>query len=143
MTKGKIFLSYRRDDSEAETRTIQIALVQSGYDVFIDRIGIQPGDRWKDKIKNALRDSSIVISVIGDKWLTSSDLDGRRRIDGDEDWVRFELGTALETDKTIIPLLINKAQMPAPKSLPDNLRNYQAGKPSPVHKKTGRMTLRI
>lgn len=129
MPKANVFLSYRREDSEAETRNIRVALEQGGHKVFMDRTGIQAGERWPDEIRNALKNANIVIVVIGEKWLTCSYTDGRRRIDGEEDWVRLEIKTALQTNKTIIPILINRATMPSAQSLPEDLKelsNWQA-----------------
>ena len=95
----------------------------------MDKTGIQKGDRWPDEIKNALINADIVIVVIGETWLTCHEADGRRRIDGEEDWVRRKLRQALQANKKIIPVLVNDATIPSPKSLPDDLKelpNLQA-----------------
>ena len=126
MTRANIFLSYRRDDSESETRNIQKELEAAGHNVFMDRTGIELGEKWPHKISKALENSNIVIAVIGNTWLTTQYPDGRRRIDGEEDWVRLELRMALEQKKSIIPVLINKASMPGPKSLPEDLRKLSS-----------------
>src|SRR5215213_1938389 len=129
MTPANIFLSYRRDDSESETRLIEKVLKDSGHNVFMDRTEIELGERWPDKIKKSLENSNLVIVVIGNKWLTTDYADGRRRIDGEDDWVRIELRMALQKNKTIIPVLVNRAAMPDSRSLPDDLKdlpNWQA-----------------
>jgi len=122
MTKANIFLSYRRDDSVSETRNIRDALEHSGHNVFMDKTSIELGKKWPDEIRMALENSEIVIAIIGNKWLTANNPDGRRRIDGENDWVRLELKTALQKNKTIIPILINWATMPSLESLPDDLK---------------------
>jgi septum formation protein len=126
MTTTSIFLSYRREDSEPETRIIQKTLKEAGHNVFMDRTGIELGEKWPYKIRKALENSNIVIAVIGDTWLTTQYPDGRRRIDGEEDWVRLELRMALDQNKTVIPVLINRASMPTPKSLPEDLKELSS-----------------
>ena len=118
----KVFLSYRREDSEAETRNILLSLQRLGNeDVFMDRTSLEPGSRWPDKIRDALERATIVLVIIGPRWLTSLSQDGRRRIDSKEDWVHLELKIAIEKNKTIVPVLVNGAKMPSAMSLPDNL----------------------
>jgi hypothetical protein len=124
MPKAIIFLNYRREDSESETRNIRISLDQAGYNTFMDQRNIHAGDRWPDEIKNSLNSADIVVSVIGKNWLTCHDDFGRRRIDGTHDWVRLELKTVLHTDKKVIPVLVNGAIMPPQDSLPDDLKEF-------------------
>ena len=47
---------------------------------------------------------------------------GLRRLDDPDDWVRTELAASLAADGvTVVPLLIDDAQLPAPKYLPEPL----------------------
>jgi len=121
MPKINVFLSYRRDDSELQTRNIADALDNAGYNVFMDRTSIQPGEKWPDKIRNSLRNANLVLAIIGNQWLTCQAADGRRRIDGEEDWVHLELKEALQTNKIIIPVLVYGAKMPSESSLPNDI----------------------
>jgi septum formation protein len=121
MSTPSIFLSYRREDSASETRIIRDALQEAGNKVFMDTTSIGLGN-WPKQIKDAIQDANIVIAIIGNKWLNSHDSEGRRRIDNEEDWVRRELHMALQTNKTVLPVLVNDAKMPSPESLPPDLR---------------------
>lgn len=50
-----------------------------------------------------------------DKW-------GRRRIDNEDDWVRLEIAQALrEKHKTVIPVLLNGAELPPAAALPKDV----------------------
>lgn len=122
MSKIIVFLNYRREDSESETRNIKNCLEQAGYKVFMDQSDIGGGERWPDAIKNGLERADVFVSIIGNKWLTCHDNFGRRRIDGANDWVRLELRTSLQAEKKVIPVLVNGAVMPPPESLPDDLK---------------------
>ncbi|MBK9927338.1 MAG: septum formation protein Maf [Anaerolineales bacterium] len=120
---NEIFISYRREDTEAEMKAIELSLEKAGHqNIFTDRSKISPGDRWPDEITNALENAKIVLVVIGLKWLTCQDADQNRRIDHPEDWVRLEAKTALERKKLVIPVLVNGAKMPTSSGLPDDIK---------------------
>lgn len=123
MPKPKVFLSYRRDDSEQATRNIYHEFVKAGYDhVFMDIPEIRHGEKWPERIAHDLDEADFVIAVIGENWLSSRDADSRRRIDLADDPVRWELSTALRGSKKIIPVLVGRADMPSARSLPEDLR---------------------
>jgi hypothetical protein len=67
--------------------------------------------------------------VIGPRWECSQDASGRRRLEDPEDWVRQEVATALARELPIVPVLVERSDMPAAESLPPELRRlaeYQA-----------------
>ncbi len=119
-----IFICYRREDSQTIANYLKVKLENSSLrQVFLDVTSLPYGSRWPTEIQNALERADYVLVLIGDKWLTChNETDGRRRLDEEEDWVRLELKTALQITKTIIPVLIHPARMPAEKSLPDDIR---------------------
>ena len=49
-------------------------------------------------------------------------LNGGRRIDNPNDWVRIEIEAALQQSKNLIPVLVDGANMPRPEILPESLR---------------------
>lgn len=123
MPKPKVFLSYRRTDSEQATRNIYHGFTNAGYDhVFMDIPEIVSGERWPERIALDLDQADVVIAVIGDNWLSARDADSRRRIDVPNDPVHWELSKALRDAKKIIPVLVGTADMPSAKSLPGELR---------------------
>jgi len=58
--------------------------------------------------------------MIGPLWL-KADADGRRRLDDPDDFVRQEIEAALDSGKSLIPLLVGGAKMPATDELPPSL----------------------
>jgi hypothetical protein len=64
----------------------------------------------------------VLIAVIGQRWLNSSDEEGGRRIDHPEDSVRLEIATALKRNIRVIPVLVDGALMPRSSDLPDDLK---------------------
>jgi pterin-4a-carbinolamine dehydratase len=120
----KIFISYRRDDSETESARLVNALrAKFGRDsVFIDTSSVVPGEKWPLRIFNALSEAEIVVVIIGADWLRAgSDEWGLRPIDQKDDWVRLEIEEALRLKKQIIPLRVREAKLPPPAVLPLSL----------------------
>jgi septum formation protein len=127
----KIFICYRREDTQTIANYLKVKLDNSfPRQVFLDTSSLPSGSRWSNEIQAALDRSEIVLVLMGDKWLTChNEVDGRRRLDEDQDYVRLELKTALQKNKTLIPILINATKMPSEESLPEDIRGltrYQA-----------------
>jgi len=119
----KIFISYRRQDSGAVARRLAETLSRSfgTHQVFIDTDSIRVAQNWKNAIQSALEEASVLIAVIGPQWLRLQNEEGRRRIDLQEDWVRSEIGHALQRSTPIIPLLISGTEPLTESALPDSL----------------------
>lgn len=119
-----IFLSYRRVDSEDVSGRIRDWLVaEYGKDhVFTDVDTIPLGVDFKAYIEDWVGRCDCLLAVIGPQWLQIADSDGRRRLNDPEDFVRAEIEAALNRDIPVIPLLVQKAQMPSADELPQTLR---------------------
>ena len=89
---GKIFISYRRDDTRADARSIdQVMRTRFGAQrVFFDVDTIRKGRDFRKALTEALDASSVLLAVIGPNWLGKPDDQGRRRIDDPNDYVRIE-----------------------------------------------------
>lgn len=119
-----IFISYRKKDSLPAARGIaeQLSAVFGHSTVFLDQNSISAGDRWPSRIKQALKQTKVMLCVIGPTWLTASDEFGRRRLDMKSDWVRQEIAFALESSIPIIPLIVEGGYFPNHiEALPESL----------------------
>jgi hypothetical protein len=116
-----IFLSYRRADSQLWTDRIADALkVPFGlHAVFQDVESIPPGVDFRQYLHTQLARCQVFLAVIGQSWLNIKDNQGNRRLDLAEDMVRLEIEVALQRRIPIIPLLLDRATMPARHALPD------------------------
>ena len=113
---SKIFISYRRDDTDAVAENIYHHLKEAFGDVvFKDNMRIGPGDVWDREILTHLESSDVVIVLIGDKWFIQ-DKHGCVRLEDEEDWVRKEIEYSLDREKKVVPLLVDPAQAPTPRS---------------------------
>lgn len=119
-----IFLSYRRSDSVGAAGRLFDRLAEHfGADqVFRDIDSIEAGENFEESIRNALRLATVVLVVIGPRWLEARSQDGARRIDDPADYVRREIETALSSDAAVVPLLVEGAALPAPESVPASVK---------------------
>jgi hypothetical protein len=119
----KIFICYRRQDSDAVTGRIRDRLV-SHYGktaVFMDIDNIPFGIDFRKYVKGELAKAQLVLAIIGPQWLAAGH-DGGRRIDEDLDPVRVELETALRASIPVVPVLVSAAAVPAHRELPPSLQ---------------------
>jgi tetratricopeptide (TPR) repeat protein len=86
---------------------------------------IEPGMDFVTAIENSVGSCEVLIAVIGERWLISSDQEPGRRIDNPEDSVRLEIATALKRNIRVIPLLVDNAMMPRSSELPDDLKPFR------------------
>lgn len=119
-----IIISYRREDSlDVSGRIYDRLLTGFGNkDVFKDVDSIEYGSDFRVEIQKSLGRCRILLAIVGHDWLTVVDEEGKRRLECEQDYVRIEIETAIELGLTVIPVLINNAQMPKPKDLPESLR---------------------
>lgn len=123
-TRGKIFLSYRRNDSADVTgRIYDRLLAKFGDDnIFKDVDSIPLGANFKDHIDSMIKESAVVLVVIGNDWFGRSENAAGRRIDDPGDFVRLEVAAALNRKLNIVPLLVRRALMPTEEELPEELK---------------------
>jgi len=115
-----IFVSYRREDSAGHAGRLFDKLVQHfGRErIFMDIDTIEPGEDFVTVIENAVGSCDILIAVICRNWNSAS---SSGRLDNPNDFVRLEIATALRRDIRVIPVLVQRANMPKPEDLPDDL----------------------
>ena len=119
-----IFISYRREDTSGEAGHLAGDL-RSRFgrsNVFIDIDAISPGADFEQRIADALDGCQVTLVLIGSRWLRVANPDGKRRLDDERDYVRREIAAALaREDVTVVPVLVEGAQMPDPLQLPADL----------------------
>ncbi|HET7112501.1 MAG TPA: TIR domain-containing protein, partial [Pyrinomonadaceae bacterium] len=115
-----IFVSYRREDSAGHAGRLFDRLVEHfGRErIFMDIDTIEPGEDFVTVIDNAVSSCDVLIAIIGRNWLTTS---GTGRLDKPNDFVRIEIATALRRDIRVIPVLVQRASIPKPQDLPEDL----------------------
>ena len=116
----RIFIAYRRDDSQGFAGRIYDRLAQHfGPDaVFRDINDIEPGRPWEEAIDAALGSCNVFVLLVGRQWLDATDDDGKRRLHDPEDRHRREIETAINRRLRIFVALMENAPMPPKKELP-------------------------
>ncbi len=118
-----IFLSYRREDAGPYARSLQRELSDRIPDarIFMDLDSIEPGLDFVEVIQGALDSCAVLVALIGRQWVTLTDEEGARRLDNPDDYVRFEVKTALEHGVRVIPVLLDGAMPLRQQELPAEL----------------------
>ena len=119
---GRVFISYRREDAGYPAGWLfdQLAARLGADRVFKDVDSIEPGDDFAEMITAAVASCTVLLAVIGDRWLTAAGQDGRR-LDDPGDFVRLEIEAALARGVRVVPVLVGGARMPRPDQLPASL----------------------
>ena len=123
MADCPIFISYRRDDSAGYARAVYEALARHwGADqVFMDVDDIGAGQAFAQVLQQAVGDSRVLLVLIGPRW--AGPRPGQPpRLHEPDDFVSFEVATALARGLPVLPLLLDGATMPAPEPLPQPLK---------------------
>lgn len=114
-----VFINYRCRHYSSAVEAIAARLTEHfGRDsIFLDVQSIGAGDHYPDQLRGRLLSSDVLLVVIDPDWLASEN--GERLIDRKHDWVRYEIETALDTGKRVIPVILPHAALPA--DLPDTI----------------------
>jgi hypothetical protein len=103
---GKIFVSYRREDSADVCARIYDWLTYRlpPENVYKDVDSIPYGADFMEHVGAYIKQSSVLLLVIGQQWLTPDQ--------GVSHYVRMEIELALQHHIKIIPVLVHEATMP-------------------------------
>lgn len=122
-----IFISYRRGKARDAAARLSDYLANhyGAGEVFLDVRSIKPGAPFDDRIREQIDLAEAIVVVIDEGWLES---DGdSSRLDDPQDWVRREIEQALaRATYRVLPVLLDKAQMPAPEALPASIQAFAA-----------------
>jgi TIR domain len=118
-----IFVSYRRQDSDAITGRIAARLrVSYGKKaVFVDVSSIPIAAEFPARITKAVRGCRVLVAVIGPGWHGPA-TKGPDRIQTKGDFVRMEIELARSSGAELFPVLVGSAAMPPERALPASLR---------------------
>jgi hypothetical protein len=110
----KIFVSYRRQDTAASAVGIGQYLEKEfgNKNVYID-VETHAGAKYASVIEKHLAECRVLLVLIGPDWL---------KLQKPNDWVQREIAYALRRDITVIPVLIDGAQLPDQELLPDDIK---------------------
>jgi hypothetical protein len=121
---ASIFISYRQEDAKGWAIALRddLAAAFGPEHVFLDKDALHAGN-WREQIDGALDSCKVMLIVIGPRWLTIADDQGRPRIQQADDVHHHEVSSVLQRPGiTVIPVLVDNTLMPRPEQLPEDLR---------------------
>jgi hypothetical protein len=97
MGKNKFFISYCQSDTQSEASRLKENLedIFGSENVFFDIETLEPGLNFAEAIEKTIRQSAVVLVLIGDSWTKVKDDQGNLRLFKEDDWVRKEVAMAL------------------------------------------------
>jgi len=115
---ARVLISYRREDTAGHAGHLYDILVEhfGSAQVFRDVDTIAPGDDFVEIIEKSIGTADVLVALIGREWLSAANPDGRRRLDDPDDFVRLELGKALERNVRVVPVLVQGRSPGSPRS---------------------------
>ena len=124
----RVFISYRRDDSADICGRINDHLATVlGVDFVLEYVeAIAPGADFRDKSLNAVRQSDVLLAVIGPEWRAEVRRPNMTRLDEESDLVKTEIEEALTHNVRIVPVLVRGAKMPSAQDMPPSLKALAA-----------------
>lgn len=123
----RIFISYRRQDSQHQADRLHAHLKQAVQDpdeqIFIDVDNIPLGVDFFVHLDSKVGQCDVLLALIGPGWLDARDpVANVRRLDDPADFVRIEIASALKRGVPVVPVLLDGTPPPHPKDLPEDLR---------------------
>jgi hypothetical protein len=119
-----IFISYRHTDAAGDAGRLHERLQECCEPEIFQDITIPAGADFRVVLSAKLDACKVVLVLIGPRWLDIRDpTSGQRRLDLVDDWVRFEIATALRTDKLVVPVLLADGRLPRAEDMPHDIRD--------------------
>ncbi|MFY9645839.1 MAG: toll/interleukin-1 receptor domain-containing protein [Terriglobales bacterium] len=98
--KIKVFVSYSRHDEDKVKPLASLLGVATDEIVFLDVTSVEPGDDWKTRIEDAVREASVFVLC----WCCASQA---------SEFVAHEISIATESkDKRLVPVLFCSTPLP-------------------------------
>ncbi len=111
-----VFISYRRRGGAAFVRLVQEKLYQDhGVKAFVDVDGLGSGE-FGPELRRQIETIPSFVFIVSDGAFG--------RCHEDTDWVREEIKLALNTNRNIIPFLMEGCEMPKREALPSDIANF-------------------
>ena len=121
--EGRIFINYRREDTQGIAGRLHDRLAQVfGEDnVFLDTDDLPAGIDFAKVLGQQIAACDVFLALIGRRWATIEDGPGRPRLHNANDLVRSEISAALARDIPVIPVLVDDAPLPQRHQLPADI----------------------
>lgn len=120
---GGVFVNYRTGDGEfAATLITRVLSARFGAEhVFLASRSIRPGEDFAHKIMERLRQSDVLLAIVGSRWQFITDRQRRREETAPDDWVHREIAEAFRHGLRVIPVFLDHAHALVESELPADI----------------------
>lgn len=116
-----LFISYRTEDAVFAGRIYDSLKQHFGEErIFFDQRSIRAGAKWDEAIDRSLAECGAFLLVITPRWLASFEA---RDAESGQDYHLREIMLALDRSIPVLPLVIDEADPPSDRALPEQLRS--------------------
>lgn len=124
LERTKVFISYRWSDSRDRAYLLyeKLARAFGSEHVHLDQEGASLGSDFQARMTDGLRASSAMLVLIGPAWNPEIEGTGKRRLDHENDPIRYEVEAGLRAGMHMIPVMSQEVPVPAVADLPERLR---------------------
>jgi hypothetical protein len=112
----------RIEDTRLADSLLASVAARLNAEVFFDKESLQAPVIWDKEIYRRIYHADLVIVMISADWAGGTSAGGRR-IDNENDWVRREIEWSLGLDKTLIPILLDRSEIPKADTLPKSMKD--------------------
>lgn len=111
---AEVFINYRTADAPESAALIATTLSHrfGTEHIFRDGDSLPAGEPFPLALERAVRRCSVLVAVIGPRWLDATDHEGRRALDNPHDWTRREIIEAFNCGVRVVPVLVGTEQAP-------------------------------
>jgi hypothetical protein len=129
MSRTRVFISYRRDDSAGHAGRLFDRLAErfGAQCVFRDVDTLSAGEDFHAALRPRIQDADLLLALIGPGWLRATDAGGHARLGDAADPVRMEIAGALRRDQRMRAL---RALLDRGVALEDRLQSMQEWRPT-------------
>jgi len=120
---AKVFISYRTSDEPTVAVLLKRELSTrfGGNEVFLATRMIAAGDDFECALLRQVRRATVLLAVVGHRWLDAPHADGGRALDDPGDWVRREIAEALTNGARVIPIMVGTTPLLTHAPLPADI----------------------
>jgi len=119
----QVFISYRANDEPFAAALIdrELSAHLGSYQVFRASKSIQPGDNFELALLRSVRASSVLLAVIGCRWLATMNSRVQPRLYDEPDWAHREIAEAMLHRVRVIPILVGNTDPPRATEIPADI----------------------
>ena len=118
------FINYRTGDGDQAAMLVDHELSRrfGKQHVFLGSRSIPPAADYEVELLRAVRRSSVLLALIGPRWLAATGPDGEPALECESDWIRREIVEAFAFGVPVLPVMLGTTPVLKPADLPAELR---------------------